>query len=66
MSENTFKLKGGEATYDSFYDAVQVAEARAEQTDRSVIVCRKLVHTYEDVVKVFPDGDQERLSDFTP
>lgn len=58
-----FKLKEGEATYDDLYKATVVAEAKAEDEEEPVVVCRKLLNTFEPVVKIFPDGSQERLDD---
>ncbi len=60
---DVFKLKHGEATYDDLYKALVVAEAKAEDEDEPVVVSKKLLNTFEDVVRVFPDGTQERLDD---
>ncbi len=61
--DTTFTLKDGEATYDSFFDAVTVAEAKASEENRAVTVCRRLLNTFEDLVRVHPDGRRETLAD---
>lgn len=59
--EEVYKLEGGEKTYDEFFNAVKVAEAKAEEEDSPVKVFKKLLRTFEPVVKVHPDGEQEQL-----
>lgn len=66
MTDTVFKLKQGEQTYDDFFNALTVAEARAAEKGGSVIVSRKLLNRFEDVAKVYPDGRRELLGDFDP
>lgn len=63
MTEEVYKLKGGQARYDDRYKAITVAEAKAEEDGEPVVVSRKLLNTFEDVVKVHPNGSQEQLED---
>lgn len=59
--EEVYRLEDGEKVYDEFFHAVQVAEAKAEDEDRSVTVYRKLLNSFEPLVKIHPDGSQEKL-----
>lgn len=63
MSEHQFKLKHGEKRYDNFYHAATVAEAKAAEDDKPVIISRKLLNRFEDVAQVHPDGRVEELVD---
>lgn len=63
MSEEVYKLKGGQKEYDERMHAVTVAEAKAADEEEPVVVCRKLLNRFEEVVRVHPDGSQERLDD---
>ncbi|MDY6770529.1 MAG: hypothetical protein SV186_01070 [Candidatus Nanohaloarchaea archaeon] len=60
MSES-FKLKGGQKEYDNYINALKVAEAKAEQKEEPVEVCKKELEEYNELVRVFPDGSQEKL-----
>ncbi len=59
--DEVYRLEGGERTYDEFFSAVTVAEAKAAEEDSPVTVYRKLMRTFEPVAKIHPDGEQERL-----
>lgn len=59
--DSVFKIEDGERTYDERFNAVTVAEAKAAEEDAPVTVYRKLLRTFEPVVKVYPGGEQERL-----
>lgn len=62
MSE-AFKLKGGEKEYDNYINAVTIAEAKAEEQGEPVIVCKKETTSYTPLVRVLPNGSQEKLED---
>lgn len=59
--EGVYRIEGGEKSYDEFFNALKVAEAKAEQDDEPVRIFRKLLRTFEPVVKIHPDGSQEKL-----
>lgn len=66
MTEQVYKLKQGSKEFDELISAVKVAKAKAAENDEDVVVCRKLLNTFEPVVSVSPDGSEERLTDDLP
>ncbi|MDY6769742.1 MAG: hypothetical protein SVU88_02095 [Candidatus Nanohaloarchaea archaeon] len=56
-----YRLEDGETTYDDRFDAITVAEAKASETGDPVTVHRKLLHTFEPVLRIHPDGRREDL-----
>jgi hypothetical protein len=62
MSE-AFKLKGGEKEYDNYINAITIAEAKAEEQEEPVTVCKKETRSYTPLVQVNPDGSQEKIED---
>ncbi|MDY6773763.1 MAG: hypothetical protein SVS85_01060 [Candidatus Nanohaloarchaea archaeon] len=60
-NDEVYRIEEGEKTYDEFFSAVKVAEAKAEEEDSPVRVYRKLMRTFEPVAKIHPDGTKERL-----
>lgn len=60
--DEVYRLEDGEKTYQEFYNAVTVAEAKAEEQESPVTVYRKLLRSFEPVVKVHPDGTEEKLA----
>lgn len=61
--DEVYKLKYGQKEYDNLYHAITIAEAKAEDEDEEIILCRKLLNRFEPVLKIYPDGSQERLTD---
>ncbi|MFB6166818.1 MAG: hypothetical protein ABEJ62_00975 [Candidatus Nanohaloarchaea archaeon] len=61
MTDEVFKIEGGEKSYDSYYSAETVAEAKAEEEGESVKIYRKLLNTFEPVMEIHPDGEKEEL-----
>ncbi|MFB6265901.1 MAG: hypothetical protein ABEI07_02340 [Candidatus Nanohaloarchaea archaeon] len=59
--DEVYRIEDGEKTYDEFFNAVKVAEAKAEEEDSPVRIFRKLLRTFEPVARIHPDGEQERL-----
>ncbi|MCJ7479264.1 MAG: hypothetical protein MUP63_03760 [Candidatus Nanohaloarchaeota archaeon QJJ-7] len=59
--DEVYKIEDGEKIYDKFFNAVKVAEAKAEEEDSPVKIYRKLLRTFEPVAKIHPDGEQEKL-----
>lgn len=61
MTDEVYRLEGGEKAYEELAEAVTIAEAKAEAEESSVRVYRKTQEEFEPVVKVFPDGSSEHL-----
>lgn len=61
MADGVYKLKTGQKEYNEFMHAVTVAEAKAADEEEPVIICKKLLNRFEEVVRIHPDGSQERL-----
>lgn len=61
MSEK-YKLKRGQKEYSNYFNAVTVAKAKAEEEEDPVTICRKEMESFEPVVKIHPDGQEEKLS----
>lgn len=61
MTDGVYKLKNGQKEYDQLVHAVTVAEAKAADEDEAVVICKKLLNRFEEVIRVEPDGSQERL-----
>lgn len=60
---DVFKLEHGQKEYENYYNAVKVAKAKAETEEEPITVCRKNLREFEPVVKVHPDGTEERAED---
>lgn len=60
MNES-YKLKGGEKEYDKFINALKVAEAKAEDENKTITVQKKVMNSLEDVTKVHPSGKREDI-----
>ncbi len=58
-----FKLKGGEKEYSNYINAITVAEAKAEDEDEPVTVCKKETRSYTPLVQVNPDGSQDNIEE---
>lgn len=61
MTDGVYKLKDGQKEYDEYLHAVTVAEAKAADEGEPVVICKKLLNRFEEVVRIHPDGSQERL-----
>lgn len=61
--DGVFKLEKGQKEYENIYHAMTVAEAKAADEDEPVTIYKKLLNTFEPVVKILPDGSQKQLSD---
>lgn len=62
-TDDVFKIKDGSAEYNSIHDAVAVAKTRAAAEGRPITICRKLLNTYEPVIRLHPDGSKEQVQD---
>jgi len=62
MSE-VYRLKGGTTEYESYYDALAVARAKADTRDEAVEVCRRAGNDISAVARVDPDGVETRLDE---
>lgn len=62
MSDEAYKLKQGQKEYSNYFNAVKVAKAKAEEQDEPVTVCKKELKDFNPVVRIHPDGQEEKIN----
>lgn len=61
MTNEKYKIKGGQKEFEEYYRAVKVAEIKAESSGKPVTVCKKTLKNMEELVKILPKGSQIEL-----
>ena len=63
MKTEKYKIKGGVREFDSYVEAVKVAEIKAREEDSPITVCKRTLKDMKNVLKVYPDSSTENLED---